>query len=203
MELKERILQKATELFKRNGVRNVSMDEIALQLGVSKKTIYQEFKDKDELVVEVMKLMMSEKENECCGTNDNAENPIHEYFLAAEEVAEVLADLHPSIVMEMQKYHPKAYQLLKDFREKFLYAFITKNLKDGIEMGLFKENIIPEILVPYRLHAVFALFEGDVFPTKAFNIPTILNEITDNFLYGIATPKGVKLIEKYKQKRTI
>ena len=202
MEVQERIIQTAHDLYMRKGVRSVSLDEIALQLGISKKTIYQFFEDKDTLVESVIEALIIEKK-ETCGYNvDNADNPIHEYFIAEEEIKEVIAGIHPSMINDMQKYHPKAYSILMEFQHKFLYDIIKTNLVKGIEMGLYKDDIDVEILTAYRLNTVFMLFNTDAYPPKKFKVAKVLFEVTDNFLHGIATQKGNKLIEKYKNQRT-
>lgn len=202
MEVKDRIVLNAHELFMKKGVRSVSMDEIALQLGISKKTIYQFFEDKDALVENVMLALVSEKKDTCGYNVDNAENPIHEFFIAETEIKEVIAGIHPSMINDLQKYHPKAYSILTEFQQKFLFDIIKSNLLRGIETGLYKNDIDIDILSVYRLNTVFLLFNSDAYPPKKFNIAKVLFEVSDNFLHGIATAKGNKLIEKYKNQRT-
>src|ERR1700689_2332661 len=98
MENKERILQKATDLFMRYGIRSVTMDEIATQLGISKKTIYQFFTDKDEMVEAVVDQEIQKNEEECRHFRDNSENALHEIFIALEEMEEMLKAMNPLIM---------------------------------------------------------------------------------------------------------
>ena len=110
MENKERILLKAHELFNRYGIRSVSMDDIAAQLGMSKKTLYQYYADKDELVNAVFSGIMDHNKKECTGCRSNGENAIHEVFLSFDMLEGMLSEMNPSILFDMQKYHPSAFR---------------------------------------------------------------------------------------------
>src|ERR1017187_1601563 len=98
MEAKERILEKATDLFMRYGIRSITMDEIAGQLGISKKTIYQFFTDKDELVEGVVDQEIQRNELKCIRFRKTSENAVHEIFVAVEEMAEMLKSMNPLIM---------------------------------------------------------------------------------------------------------
>ncbi len=203
LEPQDRILQKAQELFLRYGIRSVSMDEIASQLGMSKKTIYQFYTDKDALVQGVIDTEINCSKSECLSHKDRCENPVHEIYLAVEMVQDMLRVMNPSIIYDMQKYHPRAFKKLRDHQEQFLYGIIKENLDEGITLGLYRADIDTHILAKFRLASVFLLFDQHLFPADKFNIADVLTEMTMNFLHGLITPKGQKLIEKYsKQTKT-
>ena len=82
MEPKDRILEKSDELFNRYGIRSVSMDDIASQLGMSKKTLYQYYADKDELVTDVFTSIMECNKHRCTEGHELSENALHEVFLS-------------------------------------------------------------------------------------------------------------------------
>ena len=201
MEIQERIAQKARDLFLKYGIRSISMDEIATQLGISKKTIYQFYADKDALVDSVIDIVVNANEAECCMQRDESENPIHEIFIAMDMVQEMLRTMNPTIVYDLQKYHPAAHKKLNDHKNKFLYKQIKENLEKGIALQLYRSDINTEIIARFRLASVFLLFTPDLFPLGRFNLGTIMEEVTSHFLYGLVTPKGQKLIQKYQQQR--
>src|SRR5678815_4133030 len=105
MEPKERILSKSNDLFSRYGIRSVSMDDIAAQLGMSKKTLYQYYTDKDELVNAVFDIILSVNKNNCTECTKKGENAIQEVFLSFDIMAEMLKTMNPSVLYDMQKYH--------------------------------------------------------------------------------------------------
>lgn len=202
MEPKDRILQKAHELFYRYGVRSVSMDDIAAPLGMSKKTLYQYYVDKEELVGAVFLTVMEQNRTHCIRDEEVAENAIHEIFLAFDRVQEMFATMNPSILYELQKYHPRVYDQFKKFKHEFLYNIIRTNLERGIAEELYREDIDVDVLTRFRLHSIMLAFNAEVFfadPTKMVHIE---QQLLEHFLYGLATAKGIKLIQKYKQQRT-
>ena len=201
MEIAERIVTKAHELFMRYGIRSVSMDEIANHLGMSKKTIYQFYADKDALVESVIGMEIADNEVQCAQHHSRSENPVHEIFLSVDTVQELLKNMNPSVMYDLEKYHTAAFRKLSEHKNRFLYNTIKSNLDQGIELGLYRSDINTEILTAYRLGTVFLMFNPEVFPSDKYNLHQILEEMSDNFLSGIVTPKGLKLIQKYKQQR--
>jgi AcrR family transcriptional regulator len=202
MEPKERILVETHELFNRYGIRSVSMDDIAAQLSMSKKTLYQYYADKDELVNAVFDTVLSSNKAQCLECNKKGENAIHEVFLSFDMVEEMLANMNPSLLFDMQKYHPSAFKKFEEFRSNFLYKQIKSNLERGIREGLYREDIDADVLCRYRLNAILLSFNKDVFPSGKVNPVYIEQQLMEHFLYGLASSKGQKLIQKYKNQRT-
>lgn len=201
MEPQERIVSKAHELFMRYGIRSVSMDEVANQLGISKKTIYQFYTDKDTLVEDVIDIELSSSEKMCKAHRHKSENPIHEIFMAMDMVLDIFSRMNPALIFDMEKYHPKAFKKYNDHKEKFLYTMVKENLEAGISEGLYREDIQVDILSRFRLASVFLALNPEVFHSGRHNPGVVIKEITDNFLWGLATHKGQKLIQKYKLQR--
>ena len=199
MEIQERIRQKADELFRRYGIRSVTMDEIATQLGMSKKTIYQYYTDKDQLVdaVAVDEIQFSQ---ECC-IKDAAvsSNAIEEMFRVMEFVEVMFRNMNPSMLYDLEKYHPGGYRKFLDHKNKFLYDMVRKNIERGIKEELYRPEIDIEIMSRYRLESMMLVFNTALFPSSKFNLVKLHKEILEHFLYGLATLKGYKLILKYKQ----
>ncbi len=201
MEPRERIANKAHELFMRYGIRSVSMDEVASQLGMSKKTIYQFYADKDSLVADVIDIELDASQCECNQHKANSENAIHEIFMAVDMLLEVLTKMNPNVLFDLEKYHPVAFKKHNEFKNKFLYTIIKENLEWGKQEGLYREEVNTEIMARFRLAATYLVFNPEMFPVGKNSLTTVVTEITDNFLYGLATAKGQKLIQKYKQQR--
>src|SRR6266851_1220112 len=128
MDNKERILEKATQLFMRYGIRSITMDEIAAQLGISKKTIYQFFTDKDAMVEAVVNEEIKRNEDDCLEFSHAAENAVHEIFLAMDSIQELLKAMNPQLIHDMEKHHPAAYKRLKQYKYQFLYTMIKENM---------------------------------------------------------------------------
>lgn len=201
MDPQERIVSKAHELFMRYGIRSVSMDEIASNLGISKKTIYQFFTDKDALVEAVVDVELTGNQEDCLKYTENSENPLHEFVMALDMIRDMLRLMNPMLIYDMQKYHPAAFQKLNCYQNEFVYKQIENNLSKGIEEELYRADINVPILARFRLVSIFALFNPEMFPAGKHNLEEIVREITMNFLHGIVTAKGQKLLNKYNQQR--
>ncbi len=185
----------------RYGIRSVSMDEIANHLGMSKKTIYQFFADKDALVESVIDIEISRTREDCSVHRQKSENPVHEIFLAVDMLQELLKSMNPSLMFDLEKYHARAFQKISEHKNRFLYDVIKSNLEKGIRDELYRPEINTDIMTRYRLATTFLLFNPELFSTGKYTLPQVMEEITDNFLYGLVTTKGLKLIQKYKQQR--
>ncbi|HLX90184.1 MAG TPA: TetR/AcrR family transcriptional regulator [Puia sp.] len=197
---KERILQKATDLFMRYGIRSITMDEIAAQLGISKKTIYQYFTDKDEIVEAVVNQQCKKNELECIEFRSNSENAVHAIFIAVRETEEMLSGMNPLIMYDLEKHHPKSYKRFKDFKYQFFYKEIKENLARGIKEELYRPEIDADIVAKHRIESAFMGFNQELFPQSKYKMGDVLLELAYLFLYSVTTLKGRKLIEKYMEK---
>jgi len=199
--MKERIQQKARELFMRYGFRSVTMDEIAGQLGVSKKTLYQFFEDKDSLVESVMQAEMAYMEFECNKQNHSSENAIDEMFKDMDSMEAVMDSLNPQIIFDLEKFYPKTFEKFKRHKNSFLFEVIKKNLQRGIQEELYRADINIDIIAKFRLESSFIMFSQDLFPYGKYSLLKVSSEIYHHYLHGLATAKGKKLIDKYIQQR--
>lgn len=201
MQPKERILVKAEELFMQYGIRSVSMDDIANGLGMSKKTLYQYFTDKDELVMGVVEGHIGEMECECNQCKADAKDAIHEIFITMDHIVEQLGNMNPMVVYDMEKFHFKAYQRFLEHKGKFLPQIIKTNIEWGIEDELYRPDINTDVLSKFRVEAMMIPFNMMLFAPGKYNLADTSAIIFENFVYGLATIKGHKLIQKYNEQR--
>jgi TetR/AcrR family transcriptional regulator, cholesterol catabolism regulator len=202
MEVKERIQRKAHELFMRYGVRSVSMDDIATQLGMSKKTIYQSFTDKDELVDAVMDGEVAQTHVDCEFCKKNATDAIDEIFLTMEQIHEQFSQLNPMVLYDVEKFHPHAFEKFRQMKEEYFLQLAAHNLKRGIKEELYRDDINIETMSRYRVETMMIPFAMAASAPTKFNLATVVQEIMEHFLFGLATLKGHKLILKYKEQRS-
>lgn len=199
--MKDRIQQKANDLFRRYGVKSITMDEIAAQLGVSKKTIYQYFSDKDELVEVIVKQTIDFAQQTCENNRNNSKDSIDELFQAMDFVQQIFSGMNPAMMYDLEKFHPQSYRIFLDYKNKFLFDIIKSNLKRGITEELYRSDINIDIIAKFRLEAMMIAFNQDVYPASKFNLVDLHTTIIEHFLFGVASLKGYKLIMKYQQER--
>lgn len=198
-DIKTRIRQAARELVLQYSIRSVSMDDIAASLGMSKKTIYLHFKDKEELINSLVTDILK-KSRSCCETDSHrAENAIHEIFLAMGMHADLFRTMNPGILFDMQKYHPKVFAQFVGFRNEYLGQLIKHNLHRGIKEGFYREDINIEVLTKLRIENIFLPFNPDFRKGLNESIFDLHEEIIIHFLFGIVSEKGYSLTLKYLQ----
>ena len=202
IDTKQRIQKAAHDLVMQYGIRSVSMDDIAANLGMSKKTIYQYFKDKDELVEAVVDDIIDTNQYACKADIERSENAVHEIFLVMDMMAEMFKSMNPSILHDMQKYHPAAFTKFKKHKNEFLYDVCTKNLQRGVKEELYRPEIAVDILCRYRVETMFIPFNPQFQQSLKHSLAMIEEEILIHFLFGLVSPKGYKQITKYMEQKT-
>jgi AcrR family transcriptional regulator len=201
MELKDRIKQKADELYRRYGIKSVTMDEIATQMGVSKKTIYQCFSDKNELVDAVVAEMLEYNKICCKNSRMQARNAVQEVYLGMESLQEMLSNMNPSILYDIERGHPQTFKKFIEYKYNILFDLMKKNIERGKKEGLYSPEINAEFISKVRIETIMLAFNQDIFPKNQYSLLYIQKELLNYFLFAVATPKGYKLITKYLKER--
>jgi AcrR family transcriptional regulator len=201
MDTQQRILEKATELFMRSGIRAVSMDEIASQTGISKKTIYQFYKDKDELVDAVMQSEEQSIQQDSKECLEQSENAVEEILLTLSRVYARFSKMNPVIISDMQRFHTKAHNRFQKLKYEHLNNVIQENIQRGIQEGLYRKSLNIEVITKYRLESIMIPFNLNVYPTSEYSLADVAKELMEHFLFGLATIEGHQLILKYKENK--
>jgi TetR/AcrR family transcriptional regulator, cholesterol catabolism regulator len=203
MEQREQhIIEQASRIFMRLGVRSVNMDDIAQHLRISKKTLYQYVKDKNELVQRAVKCICDHHRVSINGICEKGLNAIDENFEIAGFIARQLGQMHPSIHFDLQKYHGEAWDLLRATEQEDIHSCVTRNMEKGITEGLYREDLNIEVIARIYIARFDVLFDGELFPANAFNFDDVVWEHFRYHIRGIASEKGLKyLIKKVKKER--
>lgn len=197
--LKKHVLIESSDLFMRYGIRSVTMDDIAQHLAVSKKTLYQLFNDKEEIIMLVMKqrfhLYMKEMENirRSCS---NAIEEVHKISLYARKQ---IKSVNPGVVFDLQKYYKEVWNVYLEFSRDIFFEPMLESLKWGIRDGYFRQDIDPEILAVLRIEEINISFDNHIYPEDKYSLTDTHNQLYDHFVYGILTSKGLKLWNQYKR----
>ena len=198
----ERIIQGGEELFLQAGIKSVTMDDIARHLGMSKKTIYQFFGDKNELVVALVKDRLKEDERQINEIISSSANVIEEMINMMKCSEEILSRANPVIFHDMQKYHPEAWQEFQRFKAEVIINKLQELLLKGIDQGFIRDDIDVKILATMRVNQVEMGFNTQIFPIAHFNSWKVQVQMLEHFNYGICTIKGHELLDKYKEQNT-
>ena len=199
MEIKDRILLSAEKLFMRSGIRSVSMDDVAQELAISKKTLYKWFENKDELVHAVMQSHLGRETNECEGLIKGASSAIDELFKMMAWMRAQFSDVHPGIFFDLQKFYPQSWTLWAEHKHSYILTQIIDNLRRGIAEGLYRADLDVEVLARLRLAQIELAVNPDLFPPRHFDTQRVTEVMLEHFMLGVATLKGHKLINSYRQ----
>ncbi len=199
---KQQIIVKAYEQFRQYGFKSVTMDDLAKNIGVSKKTLYKLFKDKDELVLESVKHMLLD--NQCLTEQAflTAKNAIEQITMILAIMERMMRGLNLVCYVDMQRHYPEAYQFLQKHKESYLYQCISDNLRQGIQEGYYRDDVDVEVITRFRMESSLIVFQNNIFPQEKYDMVKVNTQIFANYLYGIATIKGHKLITAYLQQQS-
>jgi hypothetical protein len=198
-----RIFQQAHQLFMQYGLKSVSMDDIANKMGISKKTIYQFYADKEALVAQVVRQITSDNQLQCDNDIYNSENAIHEIILAMDQMSKLFETMNPSILFDLQKYYPQAFKFFQTHKNDYVYGKIKQNITRGIKEGLYRSDLNLEIVSRYRVESIVIAFNPEFQSSVKSSLVSIAQELSTFFLYGVVNEKGYKLINKYTKNRSI
>jgi AcrR family transcriptional regulator len=196
-------LKQAFEVYMKFGIKSVTMDELARQLGMSKKTIYTFVKDKNDLVEQCVKMAQAGETCEIDLITKTNENAIDESLAIGESIASKLRSIHPSIFFDMQKYHPSAYKLMTCQRDELITDSVVSNLIKGKAQGLYRENLDETIISKMYLSFISVLFNGDIFQTSEFTFSQVYSEYFRYHIRGLASDKGLKYLQEIMKTKKI
>jgi AcrR family transcriptional regulator len=199
-EIKKKIVDSAFELFKKYGIRSVTMDDIARHLGMSKKTIYQSFSEKDEIVLAVTKMhecMWEERATHLAQTSDNA---IEELLKFSMVFRDQMRQMNPSLMFDLFKYHREAWQEWITYKNKVIRKKIVDTINRGISESYFRADLKVDILATFRVEQVEMAFSESIFPREQYKLEDVQMQLFDHFIYGCLTRKGIDMYEQTKQK---
>lgn len=197
LDVSERILKTAKELFLRFGIRSISMDDIAGHVGISKKTIYQHFKDKDDIVKMAIRRFLAAQMRTLTGIREEAADAVEALVRVHDAVVQNLHEATPTLLHDLQKYHPGAWKEVEEYRKDFLAKLLTEIIHSGVEEGVFNENLRLDILVRLRLEEQMLVNSEDVFPANRFDRTEVICEMLEHFTLAIATARGRRRFKKH------
>jgi len=198
MDYKERILLAAHTLFLKYGFKTVTVDDICFELGISKKTLYEHFNNKNEIVQLMTQNYLQNSESDYEELVKQSQNAIEENFLVLRKVEEMFKQMNPRLVHEMQRYYPAAWEYFSDFKEKHFLKRIIANLNWGIKEGLYRDNLSIEVIARMRLEQGQMIFNSTVYDPSKYDLKQVNRTLLFHYLYGISTQTGNDLIKQYE-----
>ncbi len=200
MEQLEKILVVSGELFSQYGFKTITMDDIARRAGISKKTLYLHFANKEEVVNESMIWYKNNTTASCAQALENADNAVDAMVKILAFFDTMNKRINPMALFEMQRYYPVAYKTFRDLLQDRDVSMMRENILQGIKEGLYRENINADILARLRIETSLLIFQPNLMVNDRNSLMEVAMELGEHFMYGIMTPKGEQLYINYKEK---
>ena len=196
MEVKEHIVQQSLSLFLKKGVKQVNMDEVASNLGISKKTLYVHFDNKQDLIHHCFQKHNNNVAEMINASVSQFDNAIDELFAVDEGFSLVMKQTNPYLLGELKRYYPNTWALIEQLKQKVLFNIMKNNLDNGIEQGLYRQELDVEIIAKLMISRIDVLVNDEIFPLTHYDFRKLLTENRIYHIRGISTPKGIKHLEK-------
>jgi len=190
------ILTHVSRLYHRYGIKSVTMDDVARHLCISKKTLYEYFHDKKDLVSQVLS---SEHDNHCLIFDEITRrklNAIEELFEIYKSIKKMILDYNQSMDYDIRKYYPDLYTKVREVRRKTMYDNSLRNLTKGKKEGLYRKDLNAGIISRLHLFRIENLADNDLFSAEELNSFEIFHELFVYHLQGIMSSKGRDFFEK-------
>lgn len=190
-------------MFFRYGIKHVTMDDIAKELGMSKKTIYQFYKEKDDLVNQLCEVELMVQEKMFNEIQLMAKDPIQEIMLISTRMREMMQHINPLFFLDLQKFYPVGFKRFQQFKEECAYKDVLANIRKGKEMGIYRIDLDEEFAARFRLGQIDMLMFGNYFNYEKISFTLASEMLLEMFVYGISTIKGHELINEYKANKEL
>ena len=177
----------------------IDLDEIAVNIGVSKDIIKNYVSNEAELVEKVLEFERHRFEEIFSIHDFNGINAIDVLLIVSKEVTEKFLDISPSVTFVLKRHFPEIYHQHFILRRDFIYDNIQLNLSKGIRQGMYRDDLSVELIARLYLSRLIDLHNPDFFPPEEFSSETIFNVMFENFIRSIAKPEGLAYFETKKK----
>lgn len=184
------------------GLKSISMDNIATDIGISKKTIYQHFENKEDLIQRVLAAHISEEKEYIQQILTTSGDAIEEMINIARHAIQMMKGVRPTVMFDLKKYYRESWHMLETQFFSFIQQTIFKNINEGISQGYYRNDINPLIISKLYLSKSMTLLDDALFPDKEFDREELYREMIMYHLRGIASIKGLERIAQFKPETT-
>ncbi|MBI1222489.1 MAG: TetR family transcriptional regulator [Bacteroidetes bacterium] len=185
------LLEKTVSLFLRYGVRSVSMDDVAREAGVSKKTIYQHHGDRNGLVMDAVRYHLSNMEYSCSSIYNEYENPIEQLLNVSRYFHDQHRQTSPNLFYDLKKYFPETWAMIQNYRENTMIDQVRRNLEKGIQLGYYRPEVQVSIISRVYSGIIDMIMDDVLFPKTEYSFKDLRREVLIYHIHGICTPKGI------------
>lgn len=191
------ILEKVSLLYRRYGIKSITMDDVARELGISKKTLYRYVSDKEDLVRKVVEHIRVCNFSTMRQRSDKKLNAIEDLIEVNRHISEVMKDHSPAYIYDLKKYYPDIFRELMSARRNLMYESMVANIRKGKKEGLYREELDEEIISKLYLLRIENLPDSEIFQEEVMHSTKFFRELFVYHIHGLATERGIRILEEY------
>lgn len=195
-EQEQDIINCALGMFSKFGLRSVTMDDVARELGISKKTIYKFFENKADLIQKAVQTVHDAIQQTLEEIHQRSTNPIDELIEIDSVVCEIMKRHNPSLRYQLQKYYPRTYNYMYEGRHRLIHKMIRENIEMGQKGGWYRKDASKEVISFLYCAKVETIPEEEEEIFANFEMPFIMNQALLYHIRGVASPKGLTYLEE-------
>ncbi len=192
-------IKKASDIFLRYGFKSVTMNDIARELGISKKTLYQFVDNKNDLILRCIAMAMKEEQEFIVSVRQQQKNAIEEMLDIAVHVNQTLKKINPAALYDLQKYYPDGWKIIEGYSHEFIFAHIIENLERGKKEGVYRQDIREDIIARLFIGKAQLLLNNTLFPYPQYKTSELHTAHVMYHMRGVASDKGLKILEQHIQ----
>ena len=189
------IIQRVSELYLKYGIKSITMDDAARELDIAKKTHYEHFKDKDELVKQFVEHHMQQMHEEMQKLQTSQVNAIEELLIVSKFITEYLKSISPSVTYDLQKYYPEIWRNINFKQRDRIFQRIRDNMVRGIKEGLYRKDMNIEIIANFYLFRMEMSQTFDLIVESKYTYEELFHTSFNYHIRGIANQKGIDYLE--------
>lgn len=197
--MREKILDKATDMFLSLGFKSVTMDDLAHEMGMSKKTIYSHFDNKTKLVEACANSLFDQISQGIDAICSMQKNPIEELYEIKKFAMKHLKDEKASPQFQLQKYYPRIHSAMRMKQFDLMQTCVVDNIKRGVELGIYRSNLNVNFIARIYFTGVTSIKDHTLFPEDEFPKTQLMDDYLEYHLRGIVTPEGRKILNQIIQ----
>lgn len=196
----KKILDKSDELIRQFGARALTMDLLAKELGISKKTIYQYFDNKAALVYACVTRDLEKSQQHISSIVTDSKDAVEELVNIGAYFVEQFRQMQSGIMYELEKYFSDSWDLIREHKMGFALGVINTNLERGIKEGLYRKDVNKDVVAKFYISKTDMIFNQQFFPYPQYKVTEIYLELLKYHLHAVATPEGLEKFKIYKKK---
>jgi len=200
---KKTILEHAARMFLKNGIRVITMDDIANELGISKRTLYDIFESKELIISQIVDTHIENENKAFDKILNQSENSIDMMLKLSKFIFVMYNKLHPSVLSDLKKYYSNIWQRIEKFHNDSIRQIIELNLLNGIKEDLYRENIDPAIISLFYVKQLQLFSDEENIHFEKKSKSEVIQQFVDHNMYGLMTDKGTKYYEQHKNQLLI